>query len=110
MNIPINCPKCKNPLCSYIDANPNFLTKKCKNHINHMFDCTAYISYGAPDKLCSISIRLDMTKQIDVTWYFSNNRCVVSGHSRGYDLPFFYPNLDHYDQMIIKAKTYLTFL
>lgn len=116
----IKCPKCKRPL---LNANANDIEydfKDSKNfsaiyqkaclQVNHFFECSITSSTWHTDTLQSMTIRIDMTNLIDVSWNFETNKCIVIGKSRHYELPFFYPDLKNYDQIIAKVKTYLTFI
>ena len=113
MKMPTKCPKCKGPLLSdnfKTKTGSDYWTKHCNNYLDHSFSCQSM--NGSPDELLKCIIKI--SSNFTATWFFFPNALFMERKSNNVtdiiDLPFFYPNLDSYQEVINKIKTYMLFI
>lgn len=117
MKIPSKCPKCNSPLLNeYSQSGYDICFKSCNKHPDHNLSIIF-----TNDNIDYLTITIDLTNNIKALWTFYPPRLEVFKDifiAKGFPvlakkelivLPFFYPDLSKYNEIIEKIKKYIVF-
>lgn len=115
MNLPILCPLCHHPLMNnfkdYPFNRPSQLEKTCKIKPDHKFICLS--RKGCEDEIGTISVVVDMSKNLTFTWVIEAKTLQVSSgfKDKNYNtFPYVHPDLDNLAKLLIKLKNLISFV
>jgi hypothetical protein len=116
MQTPTICPKCHELLVSTIIKlrdGAEVWRKTCSKKIGHEFICIT--KKGNDDEVSAIGVTLNNDKRTKASWLLENQHLVIyQGESFSMStnllyIPWFEPNIEEYDKLVNKVKTYVTF-
>jgi hypothetical protein len=114
MQIPILCPKCRNPLkttfyetidgCEYCE-------KECRRHLDHSIWMRS--QKRNLNLIYVLELMIKHNPYIYCYWNMSDSLCRIIRHvpigAIPLELPYFEPDLSNYDKLVQKMQTYLIF-
>ena len=108
MEVPINCPVCKDSLRNdFGQLSGMMLAKFCENKIDHYIRMTI-----SNNKIIDISIAIDSQRKYLATWFLDISKLVIYERkmlANKINLPFFEPDLNNYKLLMEKIKSYMVF-
>lgn len=115
MKTPTTCPKCHRPLLSYelsLRGGVSVWKKTCTDKLNHRFTCVTKQNDDDSVEIIVIGINRGNVP-LKISWYFTPRMLMVYRDIPGSDdsikIPWVEPNLDTYDKLVEKIKTYVVF-
>lgn len=115
MKTPITCPKCHGPLLNTeipLRGGANVWKKTCTTKLNHHFTCVTKQHDDDSIEILVLGIN-QRSVPIKISWYFTPRMLMVYkevvGSVDAIKIPWVEPNLDMYDKLVEKIKTYITF-